>query len=952
MPLDPARRKAASLGMEPARLKAMRVVAWIGVLGLGGYAAVLIAQYPERWTRALGSGVIVLAGLATLLLIRAGRHQAGARLLVYGAGLGVIVSGVFSGSLRPAQLTGLMALILLAGWLLGRRHAIAVTAGAVAYLVAMVLGLLGMIVVAPPAVPTGLASIPLAVTFVLVGALAVYIVGAHEQEVAEIERLNVALSQRLEELQAEKTHLKLIAENVPALIFHGDLTQRCRYANRQFADFFHGQGVDITGMHLRDILGADVYERASPNIEKVLRGESVLLEGERKSAQGQDRFLEISLVPERDADGGVLGFFALKRDVTERREFERALAVSEERFRKLFEEVPAVAVQGYRPDGQIIFWNAASERVYGYAREEALGRDLVELIIPPAMRGEVRAAIAGMAASGVSLEAGELELMRKDGSPVALYSSHVVLTNATGERELYCLDVELTERKAAEAALRQNEERLRLATESGGVGIWAWDIPTGHLEWNAQLKRIFGMPSERDGLTLDQFVAAIHPDDLQRVQAAYQGALAKGSEFHSEYRIRWPDGSTHWILAIGHGRYDAAGRPLSMIGAGIDVTERRRAEEKFAKVFFANPVAISLSRLEDGCYIEANEAYQKLFGWSRAEMIGRSSVDLGIWKSRAEREEWVRGLHEVPNGLRAHEARLYTRGGEVRQALISAELLELDGVPTAIAMVLDVTARKEAEDEIRRLNSDLERRVRERTSELTAANRELESFAYSISHDLRAPLRSIDGFSHLLSTEYDTRLDDKGRGYLDRVRRAAQRMGTLIDDLLELSRVTRQEMRRLPVDLSQLAAELIDERSRSEPTHRVAVQIAPGCATVGDPQLLRVMLQNLLENAWKYSAKVTAPIIEFGVEEQRGERVFFVRDNGVGFDMKYVDRLFTPFQRLHRPEEFEGTGVGLASVSRVVRRHGGRIWAESAPGKGAVFRFTLGERGAATGRDP
>lgn len=931
----------ADTGMEPARLKAMRVAAWIAVLGLGGYAAMLLAQYPERWTRALGASEIALIGLLTLLLIRAGRPGLAARVMVYGAAAGVLVAGVFAGSVRPAQLTGLMALILLAGWLLGRRHALIVTAGAVAYLSAMVLGPLEGIVAAPAAVPSGLASIPLAISFILVGVLAVYIVGAHEQEVSEIERLNAALSLRLEELQAEKAHLKLIAENVPALIFHGDCEQRCRYANRQFADFFHGQGVDVTGMHLRDILGAEVYERALPNIEKALGGESVHLEGERKSAQGEDRFLEISLVPERDAEGRVHGFFALKRDVTERREFERALAVSEERFRKLFEEVPSVAVQGYRPDGKVIFWNAASERVYGYSREEALGGDLVDLIIPSATRTQVREAIAGMVASGVGLAAGELDLMRKDGSLVAVYSSHVVLTNAAGERELYCLDVELTERKTAEAALRRNEERLRLATESGGVGIWEWDITSGRLEWNAQLKHIFGWPEERRDLTLDHFVAAIHPEDRARVQKAYLGALEAGREFNCEYRIGLPDGSTRWIVARGHGHYATAGHPVRMIGIGIDVTERRRAEEKFNKVLLANPVAISVARLFDGRYLEVNDAYVREFGWTRDDLIGKSALKVGLWAEPAARTAWVDMLREAQH-VRNFEAVFLDRSGNRHFVLLSGELIEVAGETHVIAMVLDVSERKRAEDQVRRLNADLERRVRERTAELTAANRELESFAYSISHDLRAPLRSIDGFSHLLANEFEGKLDPKAQGYLDRVRRAAQRMGGLIDDLLELSRVTRQEMHRVPVDLSHLAAELIEERARAEPQHKVSVWIAPDLQAVGDPQLLRVMMQNLLENAWKYSAKRPLPRIEFGRERQEDEDVFFVRDNGVGFDMKYVDRLFTPFQRLHRPEEFEGTGVGLASVSRVVRRHGGRIWAESAPEQGATFRFTLG----------
>ena len=176
----------------------------------------------------------------------------------------------------------------------------------------------------------------------------------------------------------------------------------------------------------------------------------------------------------------------------------------------------------------------------------------------------------------------------------------------------------------------------------------------------------------------------------------------------------------------------------------------------------------------------------------------------------------------------------------------------------------------------------------------------------------------------------------------ERVRRAAQRMGELIDDILELSRVTRQEMRRVRVDLSQIAAEAIEERARVEPGRRVEVSIEPGCIALGDPQLLRVLMQNLLENAWKYSAKQAAPKIAFGREARDGETVFFVCDNGVGFDMQYADRLFSPFQRLHKPEEFEGSGIGLATVARVAHRHGGRVWAEASPDQGATLRFTLG----------
>ncbi|MBS1136696.1 MAG: hypothetical protein H6R11_650, partial [Proteobacteria bacterium] len=205
-----------------------------------------------------------------------------------------------------------------------------------------------------------------------------------------------------------------------------------------------------------------------------------------------------------------------------------------------------------------------------------------------------------------------------------------------------------------------------------------------------------------------------------------------------------------------------------------------------------------------------------------------------------------------------------------------------------------------------------------------------------------APLRGIDGFSQILLDDYGDKLDEQGRDYLGRVRRAAQRLGALIDDLLELSRVARHEMTRNTVDLGGIAREVLDELQKSEPERRVDVRIHPTCPAVGDPQLLRVVLENLLGNAWKYTRKMDDACVEFGCQDQNGDCVFYVRDNGAGFDMTFADRLFSPFQRLHTSDEFEGSGIGLASVARVVRRHGGLVWAESAVGDGATFSFTLG----------
>jgi PAS domain S-box-containing protein len=260
-----------------------------------------------------------------------------------------------------------------------------------------------------------------------------------------------------------------------------------------------------------------------------------------------------------------------------------------------------------------------------------------------------------------------------------------------------------------------------------------------------------------------------------------------------------------------------------------------------------------------------------------------------------------------------------------------------------VGILQDITERIQAEAEVRELNAALETRVRERTAELEAANKELEAFAYSVSHDLRAPLRAIDGYSRMLFVDYADRLDDDGRTFIDNVRQSAQNMAHLIEDLLQLSRVTRAELKRSRVDLSALGQAILNEYARQEPERATSVQMQPSMAAYGDPNLLRVVMENLLGNAWKFTSRTTSPRIEAGCSRADGATVYYVRDNGAGFDMRYVDKLFQPFQRLHAPSEFEGTGVGLATVQRIIRRHGGHIWAESAVDEGATFYFTLGE---------
>jgi PAS domain S-box-containing protein len=355
----------------------------------------------------------------------------------------------------------------------------------------------------------------------------------------------------------------------------------------------------------------------------------------------------------------------------------------------------------------------------------------------------------------------------------------------------------------------------------------------------------------------------------------------------------------------------------------------------------ADALPVMISRIDTGeHYVFNNRAYENWFGLTRKELYGRTVREmLGEETYRQAQPH----LHAALAGTeQLFEAIVQSRNGETHKMLVNyvPHFGPLGRVEGVYALVTEVTRYHSAENEIRRMNTDLERRVQERTAQLEASNRELEAFCYSISHDLRAPLRAIRGFTEVLLEQHAPQLDARGQDFLRRVSAASSQMDKLVDDLLRLSRISRSELQRQQINLSALAEEVVSELKREEPQREIETVIAPGLQAPGDERLVRVVLDNLLRNAWKFTGKKARARIEFGRIEAP-EPAFFVRDNGVGFDMAYAGRLFGVFQRLHSVTDYPGSGIGLAIVQRVINRHGGRVWAESSENSGATFYFTL-----------
>jgi PAS domain S-box-containing protein len=746
---------------------------------------------------------------------------------------------------------------------------------------------------------------------------------------------------RMEEsLRESEERFRLMADTAPVMIWVAGPDSLCTFFNKPWLAF--------TGRSLEQEQGNGWTERVHPDdlprchdtyLSAFNVRRNFQMEYRLQRADGEYRWLLDTGVPRFTPNGDFAGYIGSCFDITERKRAEEALWESENKFSKAFQATPSVLVIASLADGRYTEVNVAFERVMGYRRDEVIGRSSLEINIW--RNPEDRAMVLRMLAEGKKVRDLEIGFRNKSGTIlVGLYSAEIIEIGA--ERCLLSLVNDITARKKAEEELRHSEERYRRLYNDTPVMLHSIDHDGRLISVsNYWLETLGYERSEVLGRISTEFLTAA--SRIYATEVVLPEFFRTGSCREMPYQIVKKNGEIMDVLLSAIAERDSEEKVVRSLAVMVDVTERKRAEEavrksekKFLTVFHAVPALLGITTRAEGRFIDVNETCMRILGYQRDELIGRTALELGIWKSQADRDKAMRTLeeHGTERGI---EINLTGKTGESFVGLMSAEFINIDDEQYILSMINDITGRKLAEEEIERLNTDLAARA----AELEAANRELEAFNYTVAHDLRKPLTVVNGYCQAIRELCGVNLTEACKGYLREAYDGTLRMNRLIDALLNFSRLAHIEPRRETVDLSSVAQAVAAELQLAEPERRVTFLITEGVEANGDANLLRVVLDNLLGNAWKYTGTRDEVIIEFGTTEVDGKPAYFVRDNGSGFDMADAKKMFLPFQRLPGAQECKGFGIGLATVERIVRRHGGKAWAESEPGKEATFYFTL-----------
>jgi PAS domain S-box-containing protein len=914
--------------------------------------------------------------------------------------------------------------------------------------------------------------------------------------------------------------------------------------NAAYLDALGFSEAGVVGKRAEEVLPVPIADFVFSKYQKAIQARCAIQYEETIELPRGPVFIETNLTPIFDSGGKCTHLLGALRDITKRKLAEKALRKDELFLRTILQTTKDgfCLLDG---SGKIMDANQAYSEMSGYTLAELKGLAITDI---DAEEDSAAAAARVRRIMENGSEQFETRHRKKGGELIDVEISTTYLTEDGGRFICFCRDI--TERKQVEQVLRASEQNFREIFNSTSEAIFIHDAETGQiLDVNDSMIKSYTYDNKEQVLskTIGDLSANESPFANARAEAYVRNAIRVGPQVF-EWLAKRRDGSKFWVeISLRRSQIAGKDRVLAVVR---DISERKKAEdtlrlseEKFSTAFHISPDSININRLSDGLYIEINQGFTALTGYTSDDVLGKTSAELNIWVNPQDREKMVKGLlgqGEVWN----LESTFRTKNGNLKICLISARIIELNQEQCILSITHDISERKRAEELMTRqseqlrilyeasqklnrtldlheiyqtvcdfmsmiapndgffisdfdnetrlitcraywmdntwmdvsgfpsipleeegkgtqsivirtgqpmlindyqeqvktaqsvyyvndetheivteispdedvtrsalivplkvggrvtgviqvmscrlnayaenqlkmlealalhiasaeqnaqlygqvqmelnerkraegrvlqLNNDLERRVRERTAQLEAANQELETFSYSVSHDLRSPLRSILGFSDILQTDYSNQLDPQGVNYLNRIQESAHHMGQLINDLLNLSGIFKADFMCRQVNLSAMAHEIASELQESNPKRQVEFEIADNLAAICDANLIRIAMNNLLDNAYKYSSKQEKAQITVAAIDQANEHIYYVRDNGAGFDMAYADKLFTPFQRLHSAKEYKGTGIGLSIVQRVIHRHGGRIWAEAKKGQGTTFYFTLGQ---------
>ncbi|ABQ26204.1 PAS domain S-box protein [Geotalea uraniireducens] len=701
------------------------------------------------------------------------------------------------------------------------------------------------------------------------------------------------------------------------------------------------QGEEIIGKPFSCFYPEEERSAGKPEeqLERAQREGRVAADGWRVRKDGSRFWADIIITALRLDDGNLRGFSTVTHDITERKRAEDALRFSEERFRALYRDNPTM-IATIDAELTMLSVNPFCASQLGYTIDELEGQPVLKIFHEddrPALAEQLRRCLQNPA----RVYQWQFRKVRKDGGLLWVEEIAQAVYDLNGALNILVVCQDITDRKRTEDALRESEERFRATFNQAAVGMGLMTPDSRWMRINQRYCDIVGYTEEElKALTIKDIT---HPDDreesLKQFHLLLEGRIGN---YSLEKRYIRKDGSIVWVNITASMVADADGKPRFAVGVVEDITSRKQAEEALVRAkneweLTFDSVQDLIAILDDQYRItRLNRAMAKRLGRKPEECIGL--VCYNVIHGTESPPEFCPHIKTLDDG-RVHDAEVHD-GHLAGDFLVSTTpLLDPDGKMIGVVhMARDITERKRADEEIERLNTDLAARA----DELEAANRELEAFNYTVAHDLRKPLTVVNGYCQAIHEMCGDKLCEQCTGYLREAYDGTLRMNGLIEALLNFSRLVHLEPRREMVDLSHMAHEVETELKLAEPERRVKFRITDGVSADGDAGLLRVVLDNLLGNAWKYTDKREEGVIEFGVTEIEGKPAWFVRDNGTGFDMADADKLFAPFQRLPGVEECRGFGIGLATVERIIRRHGGRVWAEGEAGKRATFYFTLG----------